>query len=768
MSKCKFVTDNFPTRAIWLGWISIVGAATCPAPAPSLGNQPQNVCRWQRLISKIRNESVTHLLDVQTRFSSTQNVVRSPPRFLMSMRQKRAMFPGMLLALSMLAGCSSAGGGSVSAPAPTATLTASPTTITGGGNSTLTFTSTNASGGSINNGIGPVGMNSHIGVAPTVTTTYIYTATGPGGTATAQATITVTPPGPAPTVTLSASPTSTFAGQSITLTWTSTNATLVVIDNNLGAVQPVSGGSSSASPAQTTTYTITATGNGQQTTATATVTVSPVNSFNGLAEDLTAVPSDVDPNGAVGTKQFMEYVNTQYQAYDKTTFQPVWSTPQSIDTPWAGISQCSSIPLDAVINFDRLASRWVIGAKSAPPPSGPTPGNFYCIAVSSTDDLTSPSLVWYAYYLDLAPYLPVAQNEKYAPDWSKLGTWPNAYVAGIDILDGKNDEVGVLACAFDRMNMLINNPTPNSPQCIDVPAPTYMTTEFAPYYLAHSLIPADVDGTTPPPAGRDSFLVSIENPSGGGGAPTTSDIINLWDFHIDWATPSNTTLTWSQPFVPTYTPGCYDTGSAATTVCVPEPQIDNTIQFIDSVGDRMMPRFAYRNFGTYESFLISHTVLTESNSLNPLQTGIRWYELRDNLSGIPSLYQSGTISPDASLYRFLPSLAQDKMGNAAVGYSVSSFFTDPGVDFSYWNLSTTPNAPTFEVPILNGTAEEFTTPKQAGAAGYGAWGSYSSMTVDPVDDCTFWYVNEYYVLLAGQTNSTWATRIANFKMPTCQ
>ena len=697
-----------------------------------------------------------------------------PAVFASRMSQTWSKLLGMGLGLSMLAGCSSAGGaggpGGNALPVPTATLTASPSTITSGGNSTLTFTSTNASGGSINNGIGPVGMNSHIGVAPTVTTTYIYTASGPGGSATAQATITVTPLGPAPTVTLSASPVSSMGGQSITLTWTSTNATSLTIDNNVGAVQPLTSGTISVSPTQTTTYTITANENSQQATASATVTVTPVNSFSGLAENSASIPNeDVDPNGAVGTKQFMEYVNTEYQAYDKTTFQPVWSTPQPIDTPWTtggnNVPQCSEIPLDAVINFDRLASRWVIGAKSFVPP-GPLQGYYYCIAVSSTDDLTSPSLAWYAYYLPLAAYLPPISDGRYAPDWSKLGTWPNAYVTGIDILDASNDEVGVLVCAFDRTNMLTNgtvNPV-NTAQCINQPSVSYIETqEFPPYFLAHSLIPADVDGTTPPPAGRDAFLVSIENP----GNTPPSNVINVWDFHIDWTTPANTNLTSYRLTVPNYTPGCYDTGSTATTVCVPEPEIDNTLQFIDSVGDRMMPRFAYRNFGTYESFLISHTVLTASNPLNPLQTGIRWYELRDDLSAAPSLYQSGTISPDSSLYRFLPSLAQDKMANAVVGYSVSNFYTDPGIDFSYWNLST-PNAPTIEVPLLNGTAEEFTTPQNAGGAGYGAWGSYSSLTVDPIDDCTFWYVNQYWTLPTGQTTSTWATQISNFQMPGCQ
>ena len=686
------------------------------------------------------------------------------------MSQKQAKFLAMLLGLSMLAGCSSAGGGRGSTPAPTGpaptvTLSANPLSIFAGQSVTLTWTSANATLVVIDNNVGaaqPV-IGGSDSVSPTQTTTYTITATGPGGSATAQATVTVTPLGPAPTVTLSASSTSSFAGQSISLTWTSTNATSVLIDS-LGPVLPVSGGNHSVSPTQTTTYTITATTvDGQQATATATVTVAPVNSFDGIAQDLTIIPPprDVDPNGAVGTKQFMEYVNPEFQAFDKTTFQPVWGKPQPIGTPWNAIPECagSAIALDAVINFDRLASRWVIAAKSFIGPNSVAPENYYfCIAVSSTDDLTSPTLTWYAYFYVLTPYFTNSTTgQVYLPDWSKLGTWPDAYYATMDMFDNvKGLVVGVVACALDRTNILLNG-TPNPMQCVTVSGP-----QDSGVYLGHSLIPADVEGTTPPPPGRDEFMVSIQNPSIIANA-TTSDTINLWDFHVDWPSAKLTYTLTPLPVTP-YTPGCYlYLGSPATTNCVPEPQAGGIAQHIDSLGDRFMPRLAYRNFGTYESFLVSHTVQTGLNaSLNPLQTGVRWYELRDNLTELPFVYQSSTINPDASLFRFLPSIAQDKVGNAAVGYSVSNFFTDPGINFSYWNLATS-SAPTAEVTILNGTAEEITP-----TTGYGEWGSYSSMTVDPVDNCTFWYVNEYWTLLSGQTDSSWATRIANFTMPTCQ
>ena len=272
--------------------------------------------------------------------------------------------------------------------------------------------------------------------------------------------------------------------------------------------------------------------------------------------------------------------------------------------------------------------------------------------------------------------------------------------------------------------------------------------------LKHSLIPADVEGTTPPPVGRDEFLVSIQNPTNDG-KTTTSNTINLWDFHVDWVTPTNSTFTNIPLTVTAYTPGCYKATEIFNTYCAPEPAINPTNKahyHVDSVGDRLMPRLDYRNFGTYESFLVSHTVRVGQNTNT--QTGIRWYELRG--SGTPAVYQEGNLSPDTTLYRFMPSIAQDQDGNAAVGYSVSSASTHPGIKAAWWNLGRT-FSPT-ELAIQTGAGDEENTNE---------WGDYTSMTVDPVDDCTFWYVNEYL-----PTNETGPppnrnTRIANFKIPTC-
>jgi hypothetical protein len=362
-------------------------------------------------------------------------------------------------------------------------------------------------------------------------------------------------------------------------------------------------------------------------------------------------------------------------------------------------------------------------------------------------------LRWYTYSFFLNPVLGSnSAGHVYFPDWPKLGTWGDGYYVSFDLEDVDNHYQGiaVVACSLDRTNMLRGS-TPNPMQCFSDPKqiPTHGVR-----YLKHSLIPGDVEGTRKPPTGRDEFYVSIQNPPNDGQS-TTSNSINLWDFHVDWGNPANSSFSNSSLTVPTYTPGCYNVASVGNTSCVPEPALgpNGGHRVIDSVGDRLMPRFAYRNFGTYESFLVSHTVEVVRGGTGP--TEIRWYELRG--SGIPSLFQSGAINPGNGMFRFMPSIAQDHSGNAAVGYSVSGASAHPGIRESSWSLTT--NRQPVEVTIQKGAGDEENTQK---------WGDYTSMTVDPVDDCTFWYVDEYFSANQVGNSINWDTKIAKFKLSTCQ
>ena len=476
-----------------------------------------------------------------------------------------------------------------------------------------------------------------------------------------------------------------------------------------------------------------------------------VTSFDGIAASQVAQPGlDIDPNGAVGTKQYMEWVNTYYQAFDKTTMAKVWSAPQNGDTPWQnnGMSNCLGAGGgDGLIKFDRLASRWVIARRAFPAANS----YYYCVAISSTDDLTSPTLSWFTYQFALNSALGTnSRGDVYWPDWPKLGVWSDAYYVSFDLEDVDNSyqEIGVVACALDRTNM-IKGATARAMQCFSDPSPIPLNGAL---YLGHSLIPADLEGATAPPAGRHEYFLSIQNPPDDG-VTTTSNKLNLWNFHVNWSTPSLSTFKKSTISVASYTPACYDLTLPSNTFCVNEPSSTTTGWFLDSVGDRLMPRLAYRNFGTYQSFLISHTVQVVAGTNQ--QTGIRWYELRGSAS--PTLFQSGTVTNGNTLYRFMPSIAQDKVGNAAVGYSVSSNSVHPGIRAAYWGLA--PRTAATEIQLKAGIGDEENS---------GHWGDYTSMTVDPSDDCTFWHVNQYYAVNEIGSSINWNTRIAHFKVSTCQ
>jgi len=448
----------------------------------------------------------------------------------------------------------------------------------------------------------------------------------------------------------------------------------------------------------------------------------------------------VDPNGAVGTRQYLEWVDQAYQGYDKNTFAAVYPSAQKSNTPWVqnNMPDCETAGGNGVILFDHLAQRWIIAVRVG------GPNYFYCIAISSADDLKASGFTWYTYELSLNPILTVG-GKLYYPDYPKIATWPDAYYVTLDLEDTSKgfQEVGAVVCAFDRENM-VSGMAARPAQCFRYPqTPNGL-------FLGHSLLPADIEGSTPPPAGTAESFISIQNPSG---SNTTSSSLNLWQMHVDWAAPTNTTFTGPTAIaVNPYTPGCYNRSNVSDTYCVPEPSSPTTKNVIDSVGDRLMHRFAFRQFPTYQSYVVTQTV---QPSTTRKQTAVRWYELRPS-GGTLGVANWGTISPDTQYFRFVPSAAQDKAGNLAIGYSGSSTVLHPSIGASYLNLPS--NSKPTEFGILMGLADVENSQH---------WGGYTSMTVDPLDDCTFWYVNEYLTTNQIGNSRTWRTRITKFKLKSC-
>src|SRR5207249_3979833 len=180
--------------------------------------------------------------------------------------------------------------------------------------------------------------------------------------------------------------------------------------------------------------------------------------------------------------------------------------------------------------------------------------------------------------------------------------------------------------------------------------------------------------------------------------------------------------------------------------CVPQA---GTTQQLDSLADRVMYRLAYRNFGDHESLVVNHSVAPTAGG-----GGVRWYEIRSP-AGTPTVYQQSTYAPDTR-YRWMGSGAMDRVGDLAVGYSLSSATMNPAI--AYTGRTPTDPLGTLEAEtiLINGTGSQL--------SGLKRWGDYSSMAIDPVDDCTFWYTTEY---LTASGTFNWHTRVGTFKFANC-
>jgi Divergent InlB B-repeat domain/PASTA domain len=415
-----------------------------------------------------------------------------------------------------------------------------------------------------------------------------------------------------------------------------------------------------------------------------------------------------DTNGEVGATQYVQIVNQGFQVFNKTTGASLLG-PFDIATLWSGFGGVcqNNTDGDPVVIYDQLANRWVISQFAGV--SVPTDE---CIAVSTSSDATA---TWYRYGYHLGSNF---------FDYPKLGVWPDAYYMSMNVFNSSATAyLGPQAFAFNRGSMLAGT------------AGTFITKGITGGPSEDPYLPADLDGSTPPPAGAPSPFV--EWPGSGG--------YKVYRFHVDWATPANSTFTLAgTPTAAPFTVLC----PGGDPNCVPQL---GTTSGLDALADRLMFRAAYRNFGTHESLVANYTV--DSNGV----AGIRWFELRNLTSGTPTLAQESTYQPD-STWRWMGSAAMDGAGDLALGFSASSASMYPAIRYA-GRVSTDPlnTLAQGETTLFAGTGS------QTNAMDF-RWGDYSDMTVDPVDDCTFWYTQEYY---ATTTNVDWQTRIGAFKLPNC-
>ncbi len=435
------------------------------------------------------------------------------------------------------------------------------------------------------------------------------------------------------------------------------------------------------------------------------VSTTGLRSFDGVGVpnyQVNAAPPDT--NGAAGLTQYVQWVNEAFAVFDKATGNIVYG-PVNGNTLWQGFGgPCeTNNDGDPIAQYDKAANRWVLTQFSV---TGGPP-YYQCVAISATSDATG---AYYRYSFSYNQF----------NDYPKLGVWPDGYYITFNMFSG-NSFAGAKVCSYDRAKMLTGAPA--SQICFQ------LGTSYG------GLLPSDLDSATPPTAGTPNFVMSFGLNS-----------LNFWKFHSDFATPANSTLTG-----PSSIPVASFSQACTTGACIPQA---GTTQKLDALGDRLMYRLAYRKFSDHEALVVNHSVRVGTNKRNS-STGLRWYELRSP-STKPTLYQQGTYAPDATS-RWMGSMAMDKAGNIGIGYSASSTSIFPGIRYTGRAATDPLGTLQAESIIQNGGGS------QSGSQ-LDRWGDYSSMSIDPADDCTMWYTTEY-LKTTGAFN--WSTRIAAFKFPNC-
>jgi len=436
-------------------------------------------------------------------------------------------------------------------------------------------------------------------------------------------------------------------------------------------------------------------------------------STNGTPIDPANRVAPPDTTGDVGPNHYVQWVNLRYSIYtllrgvnnEITAFVPVAGFPKNGNTLWQGFGgRCQTDnDGDPIVQYDQLADRWILTqfAVSSTPYT-------QCVAVSTSPDPTG-TYFRYAFSYDRS-----------FNDYPKMGVWPDAYYISYNMFRSGRTFTGNTICALERARMLSGLSARQA--CVNTTA-------------SHSLEPADLEGTTLPPANSPNLLMSI-----------STSAVQFWRFAVNW-TAGTGTLTGPTTVagVAAFSRAC---GGGA---CIPQP---GTTTVLDTLADRLMYRLSYRNFGDHEALVINHSVTSGSG------VGIRWYELRNAAgqtfgSAAPVLFQQGTFAPSND-FRWMGSAAMDKTGGIAVGYNISSSSIVPSIRYAYRGPADPLGTMGNETPVLTGSGIQ--------NGNLTRWGDYSTISVDPVDGCTMVFTTQFQ---PANGNFNWSTYIHSFKLSTC-
>jgi hypothetical protein len=438
--------------------------------------------------------------------------------------------------------------------------------------------------------------------------------------------------------------------------------------------------------------------------------------FDGMSFAANGAGWPPDTVGDVGPNHFIQAVNTSWAIYNKTgtlltsnTFNGLWSTAGT-GTPCDANHQG-----DPTVIFDPSGARWIL-ADFAFVGNGTVAPFYECIAVSKTTDPVAGGWWLYAIRTDDAAH-------PWLPDYPKMGIWPDGLYMTGNMFDSTLTFREVRIWAFNRSDLEAGLTVRN------VVVDTGVTTYFA-------LMPSNYRGV-PPPAGRENLLVTESQ---------TLFAFHVFKFHVDY---SGAGSTFTGP-----------TNVSQTSYTVAPATATTPANALDTLRERLMMQAQYRNIGGVESLWVNHTV--RSSAAGP--TGIQWAQI--NVTGgtivSPPVQQQiyGNLSADG-VHRWMGSLAVDRTGNMAIGYSAASATVNTSIRYN-GRLSTDPvnTLPQGEATMAGGSFNQ--TGNCAGSL-CTRWGDYSAMSVDPSGDCRIWFTTEYY----NANGTNWNTRIGAFTFPSC-
>jgi hypothetical protein len=436
-----------------------------------------------------------------------------------------------------------------------------------------------------------------------------------------------------------------------------------------------------------------------------------------------------DNSLAVGPDHIVQIVNTRLAIYTKKgatydTTGRVLVGPVPTNTIFQGFGGACEAHAngDAVVRYDQLGHRWLIVmpifrriADATGEPAAHVAGDSshyaMCYAVSQ-----GPS--------PMGPYYRYEFLRTLFPDYPRPAIWPDGYYVPTSTGD---NVIQKHACVADRARMLTGQDA--TEQCVIVDGVNFLNI-------------ADLDGTQLPPPGAPAIVMAAGGTQLQGKMEDSS--ISVWRLHVDWDNPGLTRLTGPEKIaVAPYHYLC----DGQLSSCVPQPGTDRRL---DAQGDKLMARLTYRRIGNQQSIVAVHSVNTTEGA-----GGVRWYEFRLGGGDDVSLYQQGTFAPD-SFYRWMGSAAMDGRGNIGIGYSFGGTPHYAGQRFA-GRLAGDPKGQLtlHEAVLASGEAAQTNTLR---------WEDFTQTAVDPSDDCTIWYVGDYFKAGA----ESYSSRIGGFRFPNCE